>query len=109
MAAMEHSELRAVREEGSPVLRIAATTFRTIFIFTLLALTIRVSLPQSETIWSAYETPDDLIRMLLGLCLCIWFLALLFRGPRDARGLRTWLYLGLLAEPFTLICLYAVW
>ncbi|MGC1778598.1 MAG: hypothetical protein WBB34_11670 [Xanthobacteraceae bacterium] len=109
MAAVEHSEQRAVQEESSTALRIAATTLRAIFIFTLLAVTVRVSLPQSETIWSAYETPDDLIRMLLGLSLCIWFLALLFRGPRDARGLRTWLYLGLFAEPFVLVCLYAVW
>jgi hypothetical protein len=109
MAAVEHSEQNSTEEHSSTALRIAATVLRTVFIFTLLALTVRVSLPQSETIWSAYETPDDLIRMLLGLLLCIWFFVLLFRGPRDARGLRTWLYIGLFAEPFVLICLYAVW
>lgn len=109
MAAVGHSEQSAPQDQSSTALRVAATILRTIFIFTLLALTVRVSLPQSETIWSAYETPDDLIRMLLGLLLCIWFVALLFRGPRDARGLRTWLYIGVLAEPFVLICLYAVW
>jgi hypothetical protein len=109
MAAAEHSEQSSAEEQNSTALRIAATVLRTVFIFTLLALAVRVSLPQSETIWSAYETPDDLIRMLLGLLLCAWFLVLLFRGPRDARGLRTWLYIGLLAEPFVLICLYAVW
>jgi hypothetical protein len=90
-------------------LRIAATLLRTAFIILLLAVTLRVSAPQSETIWSAYETPSDLIRMVLGILVCIWFAIQLFRGPEDAQGYRTWLYLGLAAVPFTLICLIAVW
>jgi uncharacterized membrane protein YfcA len=109
MAALENPDSRLLPASGWSGLRLAAVSLRTVFILTLLVLAVRVSLPQSETIWSAYETPDDLIRMLLGLLLCIWFLVLLFRGPRDARGLRTWLYIGLFAEPFVLICLYAVW
>ena len=90
-------------------LRIAATLLRTIFIILLQAVTLRVSAPQSETIWSAYETPSDLIRMLLGLSVFLWFAVQLFRGPHDADGYRTWLYLGLAAVPFALICLIAVW
>ena len=82
---------------------------RVVFIFTLLALTVRVSLPQSETIWTAYETPADLFRFLLGSRLCVWFIFQLFHGPRRCRGYRTWLYLGLVAVPFALICLFAVW
>jgi hypothetical protein len=109
MAALEGPDPRAVSAPIPSVLRIAAITLRTVFIFALLMLTVRVSMPQSETIWSAYETPADLFHMLLGLVLCVWFLFLLFQGPRDARGYRTWLYLGLVAVPFALICLYAVW
>jgi len=74
-----------------------------------LALTVRVSLPQSETIWTAYETPADLIRFMLGLALCLWLGVQLFHGPTDAQGYRTWLYLGLAAVPFAIICLVAVW
>jgi hypothetical protein len=90
-------------------LRIAAIVLRTAFICILLLATLRVSAPQSETIWSAYETPGDLIRMTLGFAVCIWLVIQLFNGPQDAGGYRTWFYLGLAAVPFALICLFAVW
>jgi hypothetical protein len=109
MATSEIPEANLPAANISPALRFAATVLRTIFIFTLVALSIRVSLPQSETIWSAYETPADLLRLCLGIALCVWFVFLLFHGPNDAHGYRTWLYLGLVAVPFTLICLFAVW
>jgi hypothetical protein len=109
MATSESSETKLPASDVSPVLRVAATLLRTIFIAALLALTVRVSLPQSETIWTAYETPADLIRFLLGLALCLWLGVQFFRGPRDAQGYRTWLYLGLAAVPFVAICLVAVW
>jgi hypothetical protein len=90
-------------------LRVTATTLRVLFIFLLLALTVRVALPQSETIWTAYETPNDLIRFLLGVAVCLWLGFQLFRGPTDVHGYRTWLYLGFAAVPFAAICLAAVW
>jgi len=90
-------------------LRLAAIVLRAIFICTLVVVALRVSMPQSETIWSAYETPADLIHMLLGLGVCAWLVLLLFQGPRDAQSYRTWLYLGMAAVPFALILLFAVW
>jgi hypothetical protein len=102
-------EAKLPAAQGSNGLRIAAILLRTAFIFILMALMVRVSLPQSETIWSAYETPGDLIRLWLGIGVCIWLVVQLFHGPSDAHGYRTWLYLGLAAVPFTLICLLAVW
>jgi hypothetical protein len=102
-------EAKLPASEASSGLRIAATLLRTAFILILMALMVRVSLPQSETIWSAYETPGDLIRLWLGIGVCIWLVSQLFHGPNDAHGYRTWLYLGLAAVPFTLICLLAVW
>jgi hypothetical protein len=90
-------------------LRIAAVLFRTAFIFVLMALVMRVAQPQSETIWSAYETPDDLIRLWLGIGVCVWLLWQLFTGPKDAHGYRTWLYLGVTALPFAVLCLFAIW
>jgi hypothetical protein len=109
MATSETPEAKLPAANVSSGLRIAAIVLRTVFIFTLLALSVRVSLPQSETIWTAYETPADLVRICLGLALCVWLLFMLFHGPNDAQGYRTWLYLGLAAVPFTLICLFAVW
>jgi len=104
-----------IRSENSPAgkipprLRIAGLIVRTIFIIALLLIVVRVSLPQSETIWTAYDTPGDLIRLLLGLAVCIWAVAQLFILPKDAQAYRTWLYLGLAAVPFALILVIAAW
>ena len=93
----------------SPGLRIASNVLRALFIACLLLITLRVSMPQSETIWRAYDTPGDLIRIALGLAVCVWLVTHLFTAPPDTRRYRTWLYLGLAAVPFALICLIAVW
>ena len=82
---------------------------RALFIAALLVVTVRVSSPQSETIWSAYETPGDLIRLALGLLVCVWIVVQMFMVPKDPEGYRTWLYLGLVAVPFAIICAIAVW
>ena len=55
------------------------------------------------------DDQSDLVRLLLGVGVCIWLVVQLFYGPRDAHGYRTWLYLGLVAVPFTIILLVAVW
>lgn len=90
-------------------LRVAGATLRAMFIICLLLITVRVSMPQNETIWTAYDTPGDLVRLALGLAVGGWIVIQLFRLPRDAHGYRVWLYFGLAAIPFALICLAAVW
>lgn len=95
--------------EGTRALRIAAIVLRTLFIFLLLVLTLRVSLPQSETIWTAYDTPADLVRLILGVGVCAWLVYQLFLVPKDAGSSRTWFYLGLVAVPFALIVLFVAW
>jgi hypothetical protein len=72
-------------------------------------MTARVSLPQNETIWSAHDTPGDLIRLALGCVVCLWMLIHIFMLPKDAEGYRTWLFLGLAVVPFALIFAIAVW
>jgi hypothetical protein len=99
----------AATAQAANGLRIAAILLRTAFIFILITLVIRVSQPQNETIWSAYDTPADLVRLWLGIGACIWLVWQLFEGPKDAHGYRTWLYLGLVLVPFSVICLVAVW
>ena len=71
----------------SPVLRAFGNTLRVAFILCLLVLTVRVSMPQNETIWTAYDTPGDLVRLALGFAVCVWVAIQLFRRPKDAKWL----------------------
>jgi hypothetical protein len=90
-------------------LRVAGTTLRAVFIACLLVITVRVSMPQNETIWTAYDTPGDLVRMALGFAVCVWIAIQLFRAPKDAQGYRTFVYFGIAAVPLAILCLFAVW
>jgi len=93
-----------------PVLvRIAALILRAVFLGALVVLAIRVSAPQSETIWSAYETPGDLIRLVLGFAVAIGILVQLFRPPKDAQAYRTWAYLGIVLAPMAVVIAVAAW
>jgi hypothetical protein len=69
----------------------------------------RESLPQNETIWTAYDTPADLVRLSLGILVCAWLLYQLFQLPKDAGSFRTWFYLGLVAVPFAVIVQFVAW
>jgi hypothetical protein len=88
-------------------LRIVSMVLRVALITLLLIVTVHVAMPQNETIWTAYDTPGDLVRLALGFAVCVWIAVQLFSHPKDAHGHRTWVYLGLGAVPFVLICLYA--
>ena len=57
---MEHPPEAKLPGDVSHALRVAATVLRTLFIVLLLVLTLRVSLPQSETIWTAYDAPGPI-------------------------------------------------
>jgi hypothetical protein len=72
-------------------------------------LIVRVSAPQSETVWSVYETPGDLIRVALGLAASLWVVLHMFKLPKDEEAYRIWLYVGLVVVPFALIVAIAVW
>jgi hypothetical protein len=104
-----HPHAAVPASDLSPSLRIASNVLRALFIACLLAITLRVSMPQNETIWTFYDTPGDLIRIALGLAVCVWLVTHFFTAPPDTQRYRTWLYLGLAAVPFALICLIAVW
>ena len=109
MANLEHPPEAKLSPDVSHTLRVTALVLRTLFIVLLLVLTLRVSMPQSETIWTSYDTPADLVRLSLGIGVCAWLLYQLFQVPHDAGSSRTWFYLGLVAVPFALITLFAVW
>jgi hypothetical protein len=93
----------------SPGLRLLGNILRVVFILCLLVLTVRVSMPQNETLWTVYDTPGDVVRLALGFAVCIWVAIQLFRPPKDAHGYRMWTWFGLIGVPFAIICLFAIW
>ena len=91
-------------------LRVLAIVLRALFMGALAVVVARVSSPQSETIWSVYETPGDLIRLALGFAVYLWIVIHLFMLPKDAEGYRTWVYLGLVVAPLALAAVaIAIW
>ena len=104
-AADPHPSPRPV----SPGLKLAGNIVRLIFMCALLVVIALVARPQSETIWTAYETPADLVRMALGLAAAIWIVVHLFIPPRDPSAYRTWIYLGLVLLPLALIYAIVMW
>lgn len=90
-------------------LKLSGTIARTLFIILLVVLTARVASPQVEKFQSVLETPDDLIRVILGFAACIWCVINLFILPKDAEAYRTWIYLGLAILPLSVLCAVVVW
>jgi hypothetical protein len=82
---------------------------RTLFLILLTVITARVASPQMEHLSSLYETPGDLIRVVLGFGVCAWFIVNLFILPKDAGAYRTWMYLGVIILPLSLLCAFVVW
>jgi hypothetical protein len=95
--------------EPSARLRLASFILRTIFIVSLVVVIARVSMPQSETLWTIFDTPGDVVRLLLGMAACAWVAFQLFAMPSDLHAHRTWLRLGVVAVPFVVICIIAIW
>jgi hypothetical protein len=90
-------------------LRILAVFLRTVFLGALVAITVRLSSPQSETIWTVYETPSDLIRLALGFAVCLWIVIHFFMFPKTADVYRAWVYLGLVVAPLALAVAIVIW
>ena len=93
----------------SIALRIAGIFLRALFIGTLLVVVARVSFPQSESIWSVYETPGDLVRLALGFAAGVWILVHLFTLPKDPEAYRAWVYVGLIVAPLVLLLAIVTW
>jgi F0F1-type ATP synthase membrane subunit a len=102
-------------ETKAPGARISWTVWlgglavRTIFIAILVVITARVASPQLEHVWSLWETPSDLVRVALGMAVCIWLLVHLFIVPKDPAGYRIWLYMGIIILPLSILCTVVIW
>ena len=90
-------------------LRILVMVLRTLFFGALVAVTVRLSSPQSETIWTVYDTPSDLISVAVGFAVCIWIVVQFFMFPKRADVYRAWVRIGLVVTPLALAMAIAVW
>jgi hypothetical protein len=89
--------------------KLGGIVVRTLFILLLVVLTARVASPQIETFRSVFETPDDLIRVILGFAVCVWCVINVFILPKDAEAYRVWIYLGVAILPLSVLCAVVVW
>jgi hypothetical protein len=90
-------------------LRILAMFLRALVFGALVAMTVHLSSPQSETIWTVYDTPGDLIRLALGFAICLWIVIRFFRFPKRAEVYRGWVYFGLVIAPLAVVTAIAIW
>jgi hypothetical protein len=90
-------------------IRMAGKILRALFIVILIVVTVRVASPQNESFSSIYETPSDLVRLALGLAVCLWLAIHLFIAPKDDGAYRTWFYLGLAILPLAVITTIVIW
>ncbi len=95
--------------ESSAWQRRLALLLRAVLVAVVISIIIRVSLPQSETIWTSYDTPNDLIRLILGGVVLLWIAIHAFKFPEEPAAYRTWIYVSLVAIPLGIVCLLAVW
>lgn len=93
----------------STAVRLAGLAVRALFIGIWIVITARVASPQMEGFRTLYETPGDLIRVALGLTVCVWLAVQLFVLPKDAAAYRTWLYLGFALLPLSVLCAVVIW
>jgi hypothetical protein len=108
-AAAREQQVGTLRATIPLGLRILSLVLRALFIGALVALTVRVSSPQSESFASVHETPGDLIRLALGFAVCLWILIHLFMPPRTPEGYTTWIYLGLVVAPLAWAIVIMIW
>jgi hypothetical protein len=107
--AEETPDASVTKRAVSMPVRIVALLLRAVFLLALVVVALRASAPQNETVWSAYETPGDLIRLILGAAVAIGILVQLFRPPKDAHAYRTWAYLGIILAPLAVAIAVAAW
>jgi hypothetical protein len=103
------SETQPSKPKVPAHIRLIGIALRTVLIILVVVVTVRVSGPQVETIWSLYDTPSDLVRMGLGLAVVAWLIVQIFRVPKDPDSFRTWIYLGLALIPLGLLCAFVIW
>jgi hypothetical protein len=108
-SAEGRSGVKSAPAEISMALRVAGILLRALFLVAILVIIARVSIPQSEKLWSVYETPGDLARIALGGAAGLWIVVQLFTMPKQPDAYRSWIYLGLILAPLVILLAIAAW
>lgn len=90
-------------------MRFLGLVLRTLFLLVVIAVTFRVATPQSESLWTAYDTPSDMFRFILGLIVCIFFAVQIFQYPKNPADIGKWVPIGLAVVPLALLCALVIW
>ncbi len=90
-------------------MRVLGLILRTLFLLVVIAITTRVAAPQNESLWSSYDTPSDLFRIILGLVVCGFIAVQIFLYPKNPADMRKWVPIGLAVLPLTLLCAVVIW
>jgi hypothetical protein len=90
-------------------MQIFGLILRTLFLILVVVITARVASPQTETLLSLYDTPADLLRVILGAAVCCFVAVQIFRYSRDPADMRKWVAIGLAAVPLALLCAVVIW
>ncbi|WP_426439306.1 hypothetical protein [Bradyrhizobium genosp. P] len=90
-------------------MRFFGLVLRTLFLIVVVAITARVAAPQNESLWTAYDTPTDLFRIILGAIVCIFVAVQIFRYSRNPADMRKWVPMGLALLPLAVICAIVIW
>jgi hypothetical protein len=90
-------------------IRVGGTIVRSLFLIVLTVMTARVASPQIEKFRTVLETPGDFIRVVIGVCVCAFFVVNVFILPKDPGAYRTWLYMGVALLPLSVLCAFVIW
>jgi hypothetical protein len=90
-------------------MRFLGLFLRTLFLLVVIAIIVRVAAPQNETLWSSYDTPSDLFRIVLGVFVGGFVAVQIFLYPKSPAEMRKWVPIGLAVVPLALLCAAVVW
>jgi len=90
-------------------MRFLGLVLRTLFLLVVIAITVRVAAPQNESLWSAYETPSDMFRFILGVVVGGFVAVQIFLYPKSPAEMRKWVPIGLAVLPLALLCAAVIW
>ncbi|OAF19992.1 hypothetical protein [Bradyrhizobium neotropicale] len=90
-------------------MRILGLILRTLFLLVVIVVTVRVASPQTESLWSAYDTPSDMFRFVLGVAVGGFIAFQIFQYPKSPAEMRKWVPIGLAVLPLALLCAAVIW
>lgn len=90
-------------------MRFFGLLLRTLFLLVVVVTTARVAMPQNESFATLYDTPSDLVRILLGAAVCFFVAIQIFQYSRNPADMRKWVPIGLTILPLAVICAMVIW